>query len=134
MLSMLIFAFEQFELWSAIILIACPIMQMLTSKDANFLGYTFKKSDIIKSVGTSGLLLPKLAIDFKYLIVYFIIWASHFGVFFSYQPGEQRTLSIVIWRHLKQKLHWPSMEKSDKKCIGMHAMEYWESSYGRKQM
>lgn len=29
-------------------------MQMLTSKDANFIGYTFKKSDILKSAETSG--------------------------------------------------------------------------------
>ncbi|KAA8537752.1 hypothetical protein F0562_027668 [Nyssa sinensis] len=31
-----------------------PWRKMLTSKDANFIGYTFKKSDILKSVGTSG--------------------------------------------------------------------------------
>lgn len=30
--------------------------QMLTSKDANFIGYTFKKSDL-KSAGTAGILL-----------------------------------------------------------------------------
>ncbi|KAA8528534.1 hypothetical protein F0562_035889 [Nyssa sinensis] len=31
-----------------------PWRKMLTSKDANFIGYTFKKSDILKSIGTSG--------------------------------------------------------------------------------
>lgn len=31
-----------------------PWRKMLTSKDANFIGYTFKKSDIMKSIGTSG--------------------------------------------------------------------------------
>lgn len=31
-----------------------PWRKMLTSKDANFIGYTFKKSDMIKSVGASG--------------------------------------------------------------------------------
>ncbi|XAR61890.1 Non-specific serine/threonine protein kinase [Bertholletia excelsa] len=31
-----------------------PWRKMLTSKDANFIGYTFKKSDILKSVGSSG--------------------------------------------------------------------------------
>ena len=36
---------------------ACPILQMLTSKDANFIGYTFKKSDILNPVATSGELL-----------------------------------------------------------------------------
>lgn len=30
---------------------------MLTSKDSNFIGYTFKKSDMLKSVGTSGMFL-----------------------------------------------------------------------------
>lgn len=30
---------------------------MLTSKDANFIGFTFKKSDILKSAETSGMLL-----------------------------------------------------------------------------
>lgn len=28
--------------------------QMLTSKDSNFIGYTFKKSDLLKSAGTAG--------------------------------------------------------------------------------
>ncbi|RVW40553.1 hypothetical protein CK203_081478 [Vitis vinifera] len=65
---------------------ACPILQMLTSKDANFIGYTFKKSDIMKSIGTSGLLLPELAIDFKFLIVYLV---SHFGLLSSDQPDDQ---------------------------------------------
>ncbi|XP_075096878.1 uncharacterized protein LOC107822522 [Nicotiana tabacum] len=32
-----------------------PWRKMLTSKDANFIGYTFKKSDILKSAGTSGI-------------------------------------------------------------------------------
>ncbi|KAI5656195.1 hypothetical protein M9H77_24988 [Catharanthus roseus] len=32
-----------------------PWRKMLTSKDANFIGYTFKKSDIVKSIGTSGM-------------------------------------------------------------------------------
>uniref|UniRef100_A0A5B7A295 non-specific serine/threonine protein kinase n=1 Tax=Davidia involucrata TaxID=16924 RepID=A0A5B7A295_DAVIN len=31
-----------------------PWRKMLTSKDANFMGYTFKKSDILKSIETSG--------------------------------------------------------------------------------
>ncbi|KAG8390013.1 hypothetical protein BUALT_Bualt01G0039100 [Buddleja alternifolia] len=30
-------------------------IQMLTSKDANFIGYTFKKSDLLKSAGTAGI-------------------------------------------------------------------------------
>ncbi|KAK2995603.1 hypothetical protein RJ640_020239 [Escallonia rubra] len=34
-----------------------PWRKMLTSKDANFIGYTFKKSDMLKSVGASGVLL-----------------------------------------------------------------------------
>ncbi|KAG6400296.1 hypothetical protein SASPL_137122 [Salvia splendens] len=29
--------------------------EMLTSKDANFIGYTFKKSDLLKSAGTAGI-------------------------------------------------------------------------------
>ncbi|KAK4383436.1 Serine/threonine-protein kinase tricorner [Sesamum angolense] len=32
-----------------------PWRKMLTSKDANFIGYTFKKSDILKSAGTAGI-------------------------------------------------------------------------------
>ncbi|KAI7737512.1 hypothetical protein M8C21_030461 [Ambrosia artemisiifolia] len=32
-----------------------PWRKMLTSKDSNFIGYTFKKSDMLKSVGTSGI-------------------------------------------------------------------------------
>nr|XP_027093295.1 serine/threonine-protein kinase tricorner-like isoform X1 [Coffea arabica] len=31
-----------------------PWRKMLTSKDANFIGFTFKKSDALKSLGTSG--------------------------------------------------------------------------------
>ncbi|XP_042508006.1 serine/threonine-protein kinase tricornered-like isoform X3 [Macadamia integrifolia] len=31
-----------------------PWRKMLTSKDANFIGYTYKKSDVRKSIGTSG--------------------------------------------------------------------------------
>ncbi|CAA2981155.1 serine threonine- kinase tricorner [Olea europaea subsp. europaea] len=31
-----------------------PWRRMLTSKDANFIGYTFRKSDILKSMGTSS--------------------------------------------------------------------------------
>ncbi|WOG90697.1 hypothetical protein DCAR_0309941 [Daucus carota subsp. sativus] len=31
-----------------------PWRKMLTSKDSNFIGYTFKKSDMLKSVGSSG--------------------------------------------------------------------------------
>ncbi|XP_068641054.1 uncharacterized protein [Aristolochia californica] len=31
-----------------------PWRKMLTSKDANFIGFTFKKSDLVKSIGTSG--------------------------------------------------------------------------------
>ncbi|XXG60963.1 hypothetical protein AAC387_Pa04g2739 [Persea americana] len=31
-----------------------PWRKMLTSKDANFIGYTFKKSDMLKSIGSSG--------------------------------------------------------------------------------
>lgn len=29
-------------------------LQMLTSKDTNFIGYTFKKSDVLKSLENSG--------------------------------------------------------------------------------
>ncbi|KAJ9567654.1 hypothetical protein OSB04_003620 [Centaurea solstitialis] len=36
-----------------------PWRKMLTSKDSNFIGYTFKKSDMLKSVGTSGMLLEQ---------------------------------------------------------------------------
>lgn len=32
-------------------------MQMLTSKDTNFIGYTFKKSDILKSIESTGMQL-----------------------------------------------------------------------------
>ncbi|XP_047955277.1 serine/threonine-protein kinase tricornered-like [Salvia hispanica] len=32
-----------------------PWRKMLTSKDANFIGYTFKKSDLLKSAGTAGI-------------------------------------------------------------------------------
>ncbi|KAK9269915.1 hypothetical protein L1049_025488 [Liquidambar formosana] len=32
-----------------------PWRKMLTSKDANFMGYTFKKSDVLKSIGASGI-------------------------------------------------------------------------------
>ena len=32
-------------------------MQMLTSKDNNFIGYTYKKSDILKSLESSGMQL-----------------------------------------------------------------------------
>ncbi|CAA3017363.1 serine threonine- kinase tricorner [Olea europaea subsp. europaea] len=32
-----------------------PWRKMLTSKDANFIGYSFRKSDILKSMGTSGI-------------------------------------------------------------------------------
>ncbi|CAA2988645.1 serine threonine- kinase tricorner [Olea europaea subsp. europaea] len=32
-----------------------PWRKMLTSKDANFIGYTFRKSDILKSMGTSDI-------------------------------------------------------------------------------
>lgn len=32
-----------------------PWRKMLTSKDSNFIGYTFKKSDMLKSGGTSGI-------------------------------------------------------------------------------
>ncbi|XP_042477060.1 serine/threonine-protein kinase tricornered-like isoform X1 [Macadamia integrifolia] len=31
-----------------------PWRKMLTSKDSNFIGYTYKKSDVLKSIGTSG--------------------------------------------------------------------------------
>ncbi|KAJ4962595.1 hypothetical protein NE237_022534 [Protea cynaroides] len=31
-----------------------PWRKMLTSKDANFIGFTYKNSDVIKSIGTSG--------------------------------------------------------------------------------
>ncbi|XP_043709802.1 serine/threonine-protein kinase tricornered-like isoform X2 [Telopea speciosissima] len=31
-----------------------PWRKMLTSKDANFIGYTYKKSDVLKAIGTSG--------------------------------------------------------------------------------
>ena len=106
---------------------ACPILQMLTSKDANFIGYTFKKSDIMKSIGTSGLLLPELAIDFKFLIVYLV---SHFGLLSSDQPDDQVTLFIVIWKHLKRKLLWLSMQKPDQKSIGM-PQNIGESTDGR---
>ncbi|KAL8513899.1 hypothetical protein ACS0TY_013136 [Phlomoides rotata] len=32
-----------------------PWRKMLTSKDSNFIGYTFKKSDLLKSAGTAGI-------------------------------------------------------------------------------
>lgn len=32
-------------------------LQMLTSKDNNFMGFTFKKSDVLKSLESSGMLL-----------------------------------------------------------------------------
>ncbi|PIN16446.1 hypothetical protein CDL12_10900 [Handroanthus impetiginosus] len=32
-----------------------PWRKMLTSKDSNFIGYTFKKSDLLKSAGTEGI-------------------------------------------------------------------------------
>lgn len=31
-----------------------PWRKMLTSKDTNFIGYTFKKSDVLKSLENSG--------------------------------------------------------------------------------
>lgn len=39
---------------------ACLVLQMLTSKDTNFIGYTFKKSDVLRSLESSGLLLLQL--------------------------------------------------------------------------
>ncbi|OVA15819.1 Protein kinase domain [Macleaya cordata] len=36
-----------------------PWRKMLTSKDANFIGYTYKKSDVLKSLGTSGTIRAK---------------------------------------------------------------------------
>lgn len=32
----------------------CLMMQMLTSKDTNFIGFTFKKSDVLESLESSG--------------------------------------------------------------------------------
>lgn len=40
-------------------LLTISVEQMLTSKDANFIGYTFKKSDL-KSAGTAGIRSPSL--------------------------------------------------------------------------
>jgi hypothetical protein len=48
------------------------MLQMLTSKDANFIGYTFKKSDIVKSIGTSGLLLSTMAPKVGFFLLYYL--------------------------------------------------------------
>lgn len=40
---------------------------MLTSKDNNFIGYTFKKSDILKSLESSGMQLMTIHLLSDYL-------------------------------------------------------------------
>lgn len=51
------------------------MLQMLTSKDTNFIGYTFKKSDVLKSLENSGMLL--------YLIIFY---TSH------YKLGKEQSI------------------------------------------
>lgn len=52
---------------------------MLTSKDTNFIGYTFKKSDILKSLESSGMqimMLDTIALqdcNFGLMLVYLVI-------------------------------------------------------------
>ncbi|XP_059633736.1 uncharacterized protein LOC132276361 [Cornus florida] len=46
--------FDDVEGPPSVIARVSPWRKMLTSKDTNFMGYTYKKSDILKSVGTSG--------------------------------------------------------------------------------
>jgi hypothetical protein len=56
---MLAFALLLYDSFDTIILklgFACLMLQMLTSKDTNFIGFTFKKSDVLKSLESSGLL------------------------------------------------------------------------------
>jgi len=43
------------------------MVQMLTSKDTNFIGFTYKKSDVLKSMQSSGKLLRSLAAFLWYL-------------------------------------------------------------------
>lgn len=57
---------------------ACLMLQMLTSKDTNFIGFTFKKSDVLKSLESSGLLqlsfvrFPCIRFYFSFLFEFLI--------------------------------------------------------------
>ena len=67
--------FCNFLIWLLIKVKTISMLQMLTSKDSNFIGYTFKKSDMLKSVGSSGMLRTVM---FYYTCSYFL------AVFFVY--------------------------------------------------
>ncbi|WMV27426.1 hypothetical protein MTR67_020811 [Solanum verrucosum] len=54
-----------------------PWRKMLTSKDSNFIGFTFKKSDILKSAETSGVLLLLLNLQFFAASFYCIDMSSN---------------------------------------------------------
>ena len=47
------FLFKELKRYDSLLLFQ-SYLQMLTSKDTNFIGYTFKKSDILKSLESSG--------------------------------------------------------------------------------
>lgn len=55
---------------------------MLASIDANFVGYTFKKSDVLKSIGTSGELLFRvlLLLIYSLSLTFSFIFLIHFGL------------------------------------------------------
>lgn len=57
------------------------MMQMLTSKDNNFIGFTFKKSDVVKSLESSGMLY---FISSSALFSLEAKVASSLGIFFSF--------------------------------------------------
>ncbi|KAF9599959.1 hypothetical protein IFM89_001994 [Coptis chinensis] len=83
-----------------------PWRKMLTSKDANFIGYTFKKSDMQKSVGASGTYKrPKSSSNTPSLV-------SLFGMYWECRdhyiiPVQNRVpLSQIPWDCVDTYLEW----------------------------
>lgn len=77
-LAFALLLFDRFDTIIPKLGFACLMLQMLTSKDTNFIGFTFKKSDVLQSLESSGLWqlsfvrFPYIRFFFSFLFLFLI--------------------------------------------------------------
>ncbi|KAJ6722389.1 NON-SPECIFIC SERINE/THREONINE PROTEIN KINASE [Salix koriyanagi] len=95
-----------------------PWRKMLTSKDTNFIGFTFKKSDVLKSLESSGKLLWSLAAFLRYLCFSFVILFNHFSTLSKLFTQCKGTVAQLNFEHLELNLHY--LTKTVRRKKGSH--------------
>ena len=101
---------------------SCSMVQMLTSKDTNFIGFTFKKSDVLKSLESSGKLLWSLAAFLRYFCLLFVLLFNHFSTLSKLFTQCKGTMAQLNFEHLELNLH--SLTKTVRRKKSVIILQY----------